>query len=241
VNLVIDIGNTRIKTGVFDLNELIDTKVFDAVNDKALQDLVDTYEVTHVISASTGVDVPGDVVRVSGLSLHLSPETPVPIEYTYQTPETLGQDRLAGMVAASWLHPDSDVLVIDAGTCITYDVLEKSGTYVGGNIAPGLDMRWMAMHRFTKRLPAVERPGSVSLLGQTTTEAMQNGGLIGVLMEIAGYIEILRVTYPELVQVLTGGDASFIAEHLKADVSVQPNLVLIGLNQILNFNVAKYN
>jgi type III pantothenate kinase len=241
VNLIVDIGNTRVKTCVFDLDELVDTKVFDELDFEALQDLVKAFAVTHVIFASTGAKVHADRVQVSGVVLELTPGTPIPIEYTYQTPATLGQDRLAGMVAASWLHPDSDVLVIDAGTCITYDVLEKSGTYVGGNIAPGLDMRFKAMHTFTKRLPSIERPDTISLLGQSTIEAMQNGGLLGVLMEVAGYIEMLRGSYTKLKTLLTGGDASFLAGHLKAEISVQPNLVLIGLNQILNFNVAKYN
>jgi len=241
VNLVIDIGNTRVKTGVFDHNELVDAKVFDEVNAQVLQALADQYGVTHILTASTGIFVDSEIVRVPGVSLHLSSETPIPIDNRYETPETLGQDRLAGMVGASWLHPQTNVLVIDAGTCITFDLLEKSGIYLGGNIAPGLDMRYMAMHTFTKRLPTVSRPGSASMLGRTTETALQNGGLIGVLMEITGYMEMLKGQFSELHTLLTGGDAGYLAEHLKTGLSVEPNLVLIGLNQILNFNVAKYN
>jgi type III pantothenate kinase len=139
------------------------------------------------------------------------------------------------------LYPERNVLVIDAGTCITFDFLEESGTYIGGNIAPGLDMRFRAMHQFTQRLPEVERGDTGALLGLTTQEALQNGGLMGILMEIAGYIEILRGKYNTINTLLTGGDAQYLADHLKATLAVEPHLILIGLNQILQFNVAKYN
>jgi type III pantothenate kinase len=241
VNLVVDIGNTRVKTGVFDRDELVEANVFDAVDTPSLQTLVDTHNVVHVLVASTAEEINDDIVNPSGLVLRFSSDTPVPVENQYKTPETLGQDRLAGVVGAAWLYPESNVLVIDAGTCITYDILEDSGRYIGGNIAPGLDMRYLAMHHYTERLPKVARADTASLLGETTEEALQNGGLMGVLMEIAGYMEVLRSKYPVLHTVLTGGDASYLADHLNAQLTVQPHLILIGLNQILQFNVAKYN
>jgi len=241
LNLAIDIGNTRVKTGVFDRNELVDAQVYDNADSVSLQSLIDDYGVTHVIIASTGAEIESDIVHAPGVLLRFSSMTPIPIENEYKTPETLGQDRIAGMVAAAWMYPGSHVLVIDAGTCITYDFLEGSGKFVGGNIAPGLDMRYSAMHHFTERLPSVERSDSGSLLGNTTQEAMQNGGLMGILMEIAGYMEILRNKYDSITTVLTGGDASFLASHLNSTLTVQPHLILIGLNQILQFNVAKYN
>ncbi len=142
-----------------------------------------------------------------------------PVEVLYRTPETLGRDRLAGIVAAAWLYPRSAVLVIDAGTCITFDLLEETGKYLGGNIAPGLDMRYLAMHYFTQRLPTVTRSENATLLGDTTEHALQNGGVMGVLMEIAGYMELLRTKYPALNTILTGGDAAFLAERLNSDLS----------------------
>lgn len=241
MNLTIDIGNTRVKTGVFDRNDLVDAQVYEHVDQLSLQSLIDEYHVTHVIAASTSVEIDTTELQAPGLSIRLSYKTPIPIENHYRTPETLGQDRLAGVVGASWLYPGTNVLVIDAGTCITYDFLEKTGKYLGGNIAPGLDMRYKAMHRYTERLPEVERGDTGSLLGETTQEALQNGGLMGVLMEIAGYIEILRNKYTHVDTVLTGGDASYLAGHLNSGLSVEPHLILIGLNQILQHNVAKYN
>jgi type III pantothenate kinase len=241
LNLAIDIGNTRIKTGVFDQDNLVYAQIYDRVDSVSLQSIINDYGVTHVIVASTGADLESEVVEAPGVFLRFSSMTPVPIENHYKSPETLGHDRLAGMVAASWLHPGSNVLVIDAGTCITFDLLEETGKYVGGNIAPGLDMRYNAMHQFTQRLPAVERADAASLLGETTQEALQNGGLMGILMEIAGYIEILRSKYNTLHTLLTGGDAQYLAEHLNTKLAIQPHLILIGLNQILQFNVAKYN
>ena len=229
------------KMGVFDKDDLVDAQVYDDVSGVSLQSLINDYGVTHVIVASSGTDLESDAVQAPGVFLRFSSMTPVPIENHYKTPETLGQDRLAGMVAASWLHPGSNVLVIDAGTCITYDFLEDTGKYLGGNIAPGLDMRYRAMHHFTHRLPSVDRADNGSLLGETTQEALQNGGLMGILMEIAGYIEILRGKYTSLNTLLTGGDAQYLADHLNTRLAVHPHLILIGLNQILQFNVAKYN
>lgn len=241
MNLAIDIGNTRVKTGVFDLDALVDTQVYDRIDDISLQSLINDHGVTHVILASTGAEIEIESIQAPGVLLRFTALTPVPIESRYKTPETLGRDRLAGMVAASWLYPDSNVLVIDAGTCITFDFLEKSGKFMGGNIAPGLDMRYQAMHQFTQRLPSVERGDTGTLLGETTQEAMQNGGMMGMLMEIAGYIEMLRNKYSEIQIMLTGGDAQYLADHLNTPLTVQPHLILIGLNQILQFNVAKYN
>ncbi len=239
--MAIDIGNTRVKTGVFDQDALVDTQVYEYLDEISLQSLINDHGVTHVILASTGVDLALENVRAPGVLLKLSSMTPVPIEVRYKSPETLGQDRLAGMVAASWLYPDSNVLVIDAGTCITFDFLEGPGKFLGGNIAPGLDMRYQAMHQFTQRLPSVDRGETGTLLGETTQEAIQNGGMMGVLMEIAGYIEILRNKYSKIQTLLTGGDAQYLADHLNTSLTVQPHLILIGLNQILQFNVAKYN
>lgn len=241
MNLAIDIGNTRVKTGVFDQNNLVDTQVYDHLDQPSLQDQIHAYGVIHVIIASTGKDVDADFVKTPGMIMKLSALTPIPIENHYQTPETLGQDRLAGVVGASWLFPARNVLVVDAGTCVTFDFLEESGKYLGGNISPGLDMRFNAMHHFTQRLPVVERAASFSLLGQTTREALQNGGSMGMLMEIAGYVELLRKKYPEIQTVLTGGDAGYLSEHLNTQLTVEPHLILIGLNQILQFNVANYN
>ena len=241
MNLAIDIGNTRVKTGVFDRNDLVDAQVYDQIDNASLQSLINDYSVTHVIAASTATELEKDAFQAPGLFLRFTSMTPVPIENHYRTPETLGQDRLAGMVAASWLYPGSNVLVIDAGTCITFDFLEETGKYMGGNISPGLDMRYQSMHHFTQRLPSVEREDTGALLGGTTQEALQNGGLMGMLMEIAGYIEILRSKYNTLNTVLTGGDAQYLADHLNTGLTIQPHLILIGLNQILQFNVAKYN
>lgn len=241
MNLAIDIGNTRVKTGVFDGDDLVDAQVYEQLDSVSLQALISDSGVTHVILASTGTDIEANTVHAPGVFLKLSSMTPVPIENGYKTPETLGQDRLAGMVAASWLHPGSNVLVIDAGTCVTFDFLDQSGKYLGGNISPGLDMRYQAMHHFTQRLPSVERGDTGLLLGDTTQTALQNGGLMGMLMEIAGYIEILRNKYQSVNTLITGGDAQYLAEHLNTKLTVQPHLILIGLNQILQFNVAKYN
>lgn len=240
MNLAIDIGNTRAKVGVFDGRKLVEKQTL-------ASDLVTAYvnessfEIDHVIISSVGNDVDTSAMHVRGLKMHLDEKTPVPVKNMYRTPETLGKDRLAAVVGAHRHYPENHVCVIDAGTCITYDVVTPDGVYLGGNISPGLTMRYDAMHHFTARLPSVARNDVGQLLGTTTEEALQNGGLIGVLMEIAGYIEICRKKFVSMVAVMTGGDAAYFAERLKTEIFVRPNLVLDGLNEILIMHVAKSN
>ena len=134
-----------------------------------------------------------------------SGKTPVPVVSSYKTPLTLGADRLAAVVGANWLQPDADVLVIDIGTCITFDFINAAGVYEGGNISLGPTMRLRALHEFTARLPLVERKGETTLLGQTTETSIRNGVVFGIKYEIEGYIKQMLEKHPRLFVYLTGG------------------------------------
>ena len=165
--------------------------------------------------------------------------TPLPIANLYETPETLGKDRIAAAVGANELFPNQNVLVIDAGTAITYDFVSAENQYLGGNISPGLQMRFKALNQFTDKLPLVDSSAYFSEIGKNTKEAIRGGVQNGILFEIEKTIEIFAEKYEDLQVILTGGDSAFLSQMLNADVLVHLNLTLIGLNRILEFNSTK--
>lgn len=168
--------------------------------------------------------------------LRFSPGTPIPISNRYRTPQTLGSDRLAAVIGASSLKPGKDLLIIDAGTCITYEVIDARGNYWGGNIAPGMQMRLRALHEFTARLPLVEAEGVVPGMGYDTVTAIRSGVLRGMKYEIEGYIKSLRSKFPHLQVFLTGGNRINFDEDIKNLVFTDKYLVPRGLNKILDYN-----
>jgi len=244
LNLAIDIGNTRIKAGVFDGEVLIESKVFDMSGDDLIADFARSNNVQNVIVCSVNddeVDIEALLSGVPGVVIKLTDKTNVPIVNNYETPTTLGKDRLAAAVGGYHLFKDSNVLIIDAGTCITYDLVTADGVFIGGNIAPGLDMRLEAMHDYTARLPLVRKGHMSGFMGKNTEEAVRNGAVQGILLEIEGYIRQLIGKKDTLETVLTGGDASYFAGLVKTKIFVRSNLVLTGLNEILKVNVAEFN
>jgi type III pantothenate kinase len=165
--------------------------------------------------------------------------TPSPITNNYRTPKTLGLDRLAAAIGARTLFPDKDLLVIDAGTAITFDLVEGKGTFAGGNISPGLRSRFRALHEFTANLPLADEQGKIPLVGQTTEEAIKAGVIHGMVLEMDGMIDLMKKKRPEIQPVLTGGDARFFETRLKNRIFVKFEITLIGLNRILEYNVEK--
>ena len=168
--------------------------------------------------------------------LRFSSDTPVPIMNRYRTPETLGSDRLAAVIGASSLKPGKDLLIIDAGTCITYEVIDARGNYWGGNIAPGMQMRLRALHEFTARLPLVEAEGEVPGMGYNTETAIRSGVLRGMKYEIEGYIKSMRSKFPHLLVFLTGGDHINFDTNIKNIIFSDKYIVPRGLNKILDYN-----
>ncbi len=243
MNLIIDIGNTRTKLGVFDKSQLHKKIVLkDRWTLAAAQPFLKIQKIQR-IALSSVAEVNPELERYFKAHyyyLALSAKTPLPISNLYKSPKTLGKDRIAAVVGAQALYPQKACLVIDAGTCITYDILDAEGAYHGGNIAPGVTMRLKAMHSFTARLPLVQRRKKVeTLVGNTTTTALRTGGQLGAVYEMAGFIKAYKQQFGRLNVILTGGDADFFANHLKTKIFVNHNLVLVGLNKILNYNVHK--
>lgn len=240
MNLAIDIGNTRTKIGVFQGAKLLEKRIWENWKSQDLFQLITNQKIENIILSTVGESVKEDLrqyFRSGFCYIELESHTPLPIRNLYRTPETLGKDRLAAVIGAYQLYTAEACLVIDAGTCITYDFLSADGAYLGGNIAPGLGMRLAAMHHFTARLPQVEIEENDQLIGQSTHSAMQNGGVLGMMLEIEGYIQFAQSRFGQINVILTGGDADFFAKKMKNEIFVNHNLVLVGLNKILNYNV----
>lgn len=242
MNLSIDLGNTYAKTGLFSEGKLVETNW-----NLTYQELVDYVKRTHpqYIMASSvsysGEQLINDFSKITPDIYLLKSTTAVPISKLYDTPETLGADRLAAAIGAKVLYPENNCLVIDMGTCITYDLVDENDNFQGGIISPGVRMRFKAMHTFTKRLPLLEPDGIPdgipSLIGKNTKHAMQSGVMNGLLAEINGLIEAYGKVLTNINVILCGGDATYFANRIKYPNFVVPELVLIGLNRILEYNV----
>ena len=163
-------------------------------------------------------------------------QTPIPIRNLYHTPQTLGVDRLAAVIAVYTAKPHHSALVIDAGTCITYDFIDEHGQYQGGNISPGMEMRFKALHEFTSKLPKVEASGETPSYGYSTETAIRSGVIRGIEHEISGYIQQLKKNYPSLLVFLTGANEFSFDTNLKSGIFADGFLVLKGLNRILDYN-----
>ena len=237
-NLAVDIGNSAVKYAFFDGPALVRTGQVSTSEELLGEPEITTADNIILSSVRAGEAELARQLTYSGTFISLDYKTPVPLQNHYLTPQTLGMDRLAAVVGANYLFPDFDCLVIDAGTCITCDFVDQEKNFRGGSISPGLQMKFRAMHTFTQKLPLVEQANlPVPLAGRTTAEAMQSGVLNGTVAELNGFIAAYGANSEKMVVVLCGGDAAFFETSLKGHIFAVPELVLIGLNRILNYNV----
>ncbi len=245
MNLCIDIGNTTVKAAVFSERELAGTFRFGYPGTDEMEKIKSSYpHLNRVIACSVRpADELCEWIRNAGFVkyIFLGRETPLPVENMYTTGETLGYDRIAAVVGANNIFPSSNVLVVDAGTAITFDIVTSDRKYIGGNISPGIEMRFMALNHFTARLPLVEMSevsaeGVQKLASVTTKEAIIQGVSNSALFEAEGYINRMKKIYKPLKIIFTGGNANFFDKRLKYPIFVNSNLVFIGLNRILEYN-----
>ena len=238
MDLTIDQGNTFCKAALFDEEAIV--AQFCVKNDsvKDLKEKLCCFDIDKAIISS--VSEPAEVLSLleemgTKASL-LSHKCKLPIKIEYYTPETLGIDRVAAAVGAWHISPNTSNLIIDIGTAITYDLCLPVRGFVGGNIAPGLDMRLKAMHAFTKRLPLFERAKVPNYFGKSTKEAMINGAQLGILAEINSYIEHTKGECGDISVFLTGGDAQYFEKEIKNGIFAASNLLMFGLREILRIN-----
>ena len=248
MNLCIDQGNSRTKVALMtDEGKMINHFIYKTFSSADVERLFDLYPITDSIISSVINIEPAVVNTLNRRSQHFvlfDHMTPVPIRNGYDTPETLGQDRLAAPVGAKSLCPDENLLIIDAGSAITYDFVSAEGEYIGGNIAPGLKMRFTMLQRMTKKLPLVEVDESelIPLFGKNTRDAIAAGVIRGVAYEVKGYMRTFSEKVTHFQTYLTGGNAPYIINNVrnsrteKRELRYEKHLVLIGLNHILIYN-----
>lgn len=240
MNLVVDLGNTRIKVAVFDKagDILFSYATKKRYSENVLSKIPKAYNIESAILSNTSSVGEKLLEKLSSYAyfIHLDENTPIPIVNKYGTPNTLGKDRIAAAVRANMLFPYQNTLFIDMGTCITINLINDKREFVGGNISPGILMRLKAMHKFTAKLPLVQPILNNEDFGTTTVKALQNGGVRGTFIEIESFIRDTRSKIGEINVILTGGDAYFFESWTKNEIFVAPNLVMEGLNEILNYN-----
>jgi len=240
--LTLDIGNSKAKLAVFKKEQVIYKKTLASNHPAGLQDIIRKFKIKHSIISSVR-EIPSSVIDLLDkhtymVVLHGLLDLPVKIEY--QDKKKLGSDRIAGVVAAKDKFPEDPVLVIDSGSCITYDIADANGLFLGGQITPGLSMRLKAMRHFTDALPAVPVPEKVPAIGSSTAEAMQSGAFLGIVHEMNGFIRQYEEKYEGLKVLLTGGNSQLFVPSLKYEIFADPNLIMTGLNLILQYHVERH-
>jgi type III pantothenate kinase len=238
VILIIDIGNTYVKMVRYDGGIMEEHRVALSAEDEILSYCQDAFSGGIYCSV---VDLP---MRLEKAFAHLSYPmlryqsgvTPVPLTSRYQTPLTLGADRMAAAVGAWSRWPDRNVLIVDIGTCVTFDFVSGQGEYLGGNISPGPLLRLKALHQFTGKLPLVEAWGPRPAFGDTTETAIRCGVMDGLRFEIEGYVRHYRKKFPNLMVCLTGGVNMDLSLDKGVEVVKDSLLVPEGLYRILKYN-----
>ena len=233
MNLVIDIGNTLVKYGLFQGDDILDIYKKKEEDILFIDELIDKFDVDSIIISSVR-EMKNWKFKVNHYIL--DHRTKIPINIRYKTPKTLGNDRIANIIAASILYPYKNILVIDAGSCITYDFINKNKDYFGGRISPGIKMRYKSLNMFTDLLPLIDISGESLFMGDDTKSSIISGVEQGVLAEVNSIISELTKENQELVVIVTGGDTFFFEMNLKKIIFADQNLVLKGLNEILKYN-----
>jgi len=238
--ICIDAGNTLIKVA------LMDDGIILSMADFPLDDVGGLlHHITSLPQADacilSGVSAVHEgvveaLMQKAAYFMELTAATPVPVRNLYQTPETLGNDRLAAVVGANSLFPGRDILVFDAGTALTIDFIDREGNYHGGNISPGLNMRFRALHDYTQKLFLQSQTNDYEIIGTSTASAIISGVQNGIIFEINYYINHFVKKIPQLVTILTGGDGIFFENKFERRIFAEPNLVLIGLEKFVNLN-----
>ena len=243
--LVLDFGNTNQKAAIYDGEELVRLDQYDRLGLALLKEIFKDFP-----QISEGIV--GSVIHCSHsikkylrnrleFFVELNSRTPIPLVNRYKTPGSLGRDRLACAVAASRLFEGAPSLVINAGTCITYDLVNAKNEYLGGAISPGIRMRLKAMHTFTGKLPLVHLQDPCSIIGSDTQSSILSGAVNGTVAEVRSMISQYRKLEPNLKVILSGGDMEYLDKRLKIRIFALPNIVIVGLKHILEYNLQYAN
>jgi type III pantothenate kinase len=248
--LAVDIGNTRIKVAVFEGSTLLEHFYFNSLDlQNELHFILNKYKkASELVVASVG-NIPKEAILEfeSKVNIHfICSDFPFPFTNTYSTPNTLGIDRMVLASGAVLKYPNQNRLVIDAGTCITYDFIDDNDNYLGGAISPGIRLRFESLHNYTAKLPLLSVESikdkdseleEIPFIGNSTFEAINSGVINGVINEIEGFISQYEAVYPKFIIILTGGDAEFLAKRLKNTIFANSNFLLESLNQTFQHKI----
>jgi len=239
--LAVDVGNTRIKAAVFEGSTLIENSVFDKTAlKKSIQNILKKYKnTTHLVVASVS-DVEKQAFSAFDevIEIHfVSHKDPFPFANCYQTPRTLGIDRMVLAAGATLQFPSLNRLVIDAGTCVTYDFIDENDNYLGGAISPGLRLRYEALHNYTAKLPLLDIENPDDFVGKSTAQSIHSGVVNGLVFEIDGFIAEYKAQYSNFIIILTGGDTDFLAKRLKNTIFANSNFLIESLNQTFQYKI----
>ena len=240
MNLIIDVGNSFVKLAIFKDSEIIHKVVVELDNVICeIKVLKKEYAlIKRAIVSSVGRLKKKDIIAMSKYFdlMVLDSETNLPFKNLYKTPKTLGVDRIALVCGSIRQFSDKNVLIVDAGTCVTYDFINSDNEYLGGGISPGIRVRYKSLNNLTANLPLLESEMPKDFIGNSTEASIHSGVIYGILNEIDGIIESYKLKYSDLTVILTGGDAKFLSKQLKSSIFANPNFLLEGLNFILQFN-----
>ena len=241
MNLVLDIGNSYIKIALFEKSELIQKFQFSDNFEKNILDTLSNYEIKYSIISNVG-KIENTIIELLNNTtnlLFLSNQLKFPFKNLYNSKNTLGQDRLALVSAAAFKFPMDNVLIIDAGSCITYDFKNFKNEYLGGGISPGISMRFKSLNSFTANLPLISSTNSFRLVSDTTKNSLISGVMNGTVSEINGIIKQYFEEFKNIKIILTGGDSNFLRKRIKNSIFADQNFLLKGLNKLLEDNIRK--
>ena len=242
MNLSIDIGNTLTKMAVTDKSQVVDVYKVEKLDIEFIKSVLKSYPKIDSAIMITCKDIkenkePIDYLRsMLPRFIEFNSTINVPITNLYKSPLTLGADRLAAAIGAKAIYPNNNVLIFDFGTAITIDFVSAANEYIGGNISPGSTMRLAALNNYTDNLPLVPFGTEFDLIGTTTEQAILNGVIDGIVFEVEGYISRFEAKYSDLRIIFTGGNGNFFANQVKNPIFATYNLVVYGLNKILEYN-----
>ena len=238
MNLVLDVGNSLLKIALFEKSELIQKFKFSENYKRNIEDIISNYKVTHSIISNVGRidDSIINILKESTNLLLVSNQLKIPFKNLYKSKNTLGQDRLALVSAAAFNFPNENVLIVDVGSCITYDFKNNNNEYLGGGISPGISMRFKSLNIFTSNLPLIDFDSIYQLIGNNTKNSITSGVVNGTISEINGIIQQYREEFKNIRIILTGGDSNFLLKRIKNTIFADRNFLLIGLNKLLEDN-----
>ena len=238
MNLILDVGNSLLKIALFKKSQLIQKFKFTENYKRNIEDIISENNVTHSIISNVGRidDSIINILKESTNLLLVSNQLKFPFKNLYKSKNTLGQDRLALVSAAAFKFPKENVLIVDAGSCITYDFKNNNNEYLGGGISPGILMRFKSLNIFTSNLPLIDFDSIHQLIGNNTKNSINSGVINGTISEINGIIQQYCEEFKNIRIILTGGDSNFLLKRIKNSIFADQNFLLVGLNKLLEDN-----